>query len=322
MKRALNYDPVKDAKDTRRVIESKMPGYWQVIQNNPEHHANLAAVMMVKAPHLQGEIIRESHMNLCHAHWYKTKGVYTFDPTLKKALLSTSFDEIQDTVFRYLPEACVYIAVNEEVDGKYMYGGFVFSRSRENATDLIVLSVRDSGDSDHPYFYDTVATPILHNRPLKFLERAELAKSQMDEVRKSELGGKYFKSRLRPMHERLLILASYLCSVDPDIRNPKEPRNKPNRHVKNTGSVRQWEVGYRFGATFRKQLAEAEQANTRHNGDDRNRPRVHVRRAHWHSYWTGPKGTEQKRVVKWLPPVIVNGTSDDLPATIWKQQAD
>ena len=37
-------------------------------------------------------------------------------------------------------------------------------------------------------------------------------------------------------------------------------------------------------------------------------PRGHVRRAHWHSFWTGPRADAAKRKIelRWLPPIPVN----------------
>ncbi|MCD8491987.1 MAG: hypothetical protein LRY51_08830, partial [Geovibrio sp.] len=34
--------------------------------------------------------------------------------------------------------------------------------------------------------------------------------------------------------------------------------------------------------------------------------RPHLRRAHWHGYWTGPRDGEQSFILKWLPPVFVD----------------
>lgn len=36
-------------------------------------------------------------------------------------------------------------------------------------------------------------------------------------------------------------------------------------------------------------------------------PRPHVRRAHWHGFWSGPRKSEKQRTfsVQWLPPIAV-----------------
>ncbi len=49
------------------------------------------------------------------------------------------------------------------------------------------------------------------------------------------------------------------------------------------------------------------------------RPRPHIRRAHWHSYWVGKCNDPDTRtvVLKWLPPIAVNVQNvDDLTTTV------
>ena len=42
--------------------------------------------------------------------------------------------------------------------------------------------------------------------------------------------------------------------------------------------------------------------------------RPHVRRAHWHHYWTGPGRTVLE--VRWLEPVFVMGTEEEIDTVI------
>jgi hypothetical protein len=71
-------------------------------------------------------------------------------------------------------------------------------------------------------------------------------------------------------------------------------------------------VGYRLGAAIR-----AAQASPQHSesGGTHARPRPHIRRAHWHGYWTGPRAKpakERKFVLRWLAPIPVN-VSEETP---------
>lgn len=45
--------------------------------------------------------------------------------------------------------------------------------------------------------------------------------------------------------------------------------------------------------------------------------RPHIRRAHWHSYWTGKKDVQEERklIVNWVAPTMV-GDSDNVIPTI------
>ena len=70
----------------------------------------------------------------------------------------------------------------------------------------------------------------------------------------------------------------------------------------------------RVDAVIRKgYAAEKNRAET----DGSHAPKApHVRRAHWHNYWTGAReSAERCLVLKWIPPVFVGGASADI-ATI------
>ena len=63
-----------------------------------------------------------------------------------------------------------------------------------------------------------------------------------------------------------------------------------------------WEVGWKIGRRIRK---AAQGEGTGAGGA----VRAHLRRAHWHGFWKGPRKEVDKRemVVKWLPPIMVKG---------------
>ena len=58
-----------------------------------------------------------------------------------------------------------------------------------------------------------------------------------------------------------------------------------------------------IGASLRVAWQRKEAEGGTHAG-----PRPHVRRAHWHSYWTGPQAQLEWRkvILKWLSPILVN----------------
>lgn len=43
-------------------------------------------------------------------------------------------------------------------------------------------------------------------------------------------------------------------------------------------------------------------------------PRPHMRRGHWHHFWTGPKNdeTNRKLVLKWLSPMMISVDTEDV----------
>lgn len=40
--------------------------------------------------------------------------------------------------------------------------------------------------------------------------------------------------------------------------------------------------------------------------------RPHMRRGHWHNFWTGPRDGDRKLVLHWIPPTFI-GAKEDSP---------
>jgi hypothetical protein len=117
----------------------------------------------------------------------------------------------------------------------------------------------------------------------------------------------------------LLALVLYLCSDEPEVDDREHPGEQPGRPMpKRTKSgwrlfppkkPRVWTVGGRLGEAIRR--GRSDQAE---DTADRRGPRPHLRRAHWHGFWTGARDGERKFRYKWLPPIAVaawGGTDDD-----------
>lgn len=113
----------------------------------------------------------------------------------------------------------------------------------------------------------------------------------------------------------------YLCAEEPDIDGT--PRGEPEPTKTRHGprwfppeDVAQWNVGVRLGAVLRKaREAEKDEGQAHPHG----RPRPHLRRAHFHHYWTGPrsKPTQRRCVLRWVYEALVNArTPDNLVATV------
>lgn len=130
------------------------------------------------------------------------------------------------------------------------------------------------------------------------------------------------------LQARLASLLLYLVSEAPDITPQGERADARNRVVSNekrgirtfqAPRVNAWEVGFRIGAEIR--AFEERTGNSGEATGTGTGKRPHVRKAHWHSFWTGRRDhpEERKRRVKWLPPIPVKvGDSSDLVPTVHK----
>lgn len=110
----------------------------------------------------------------------------------------------------------------------------------------------------------------------------------------------------------------YLCTEQPDVEGKSLPCVKMTRLGSRVRfSVPTAEtvvgVGVRLGSVFRKAANERAESDA---GGFCKPVMPHIRRAHWHTYWTGKKG-EKRPEVKWLSPILVNAKSaNDLAETV------
>jgi hypothetical protein len=124
---------------------------------------------------------------------------------------------------------------------------------------------------------------------------------------------------------KLVSLLLYLCSQTAEFRPAGEkafiaPRPPSAKKTKDGWRLfppdqpKVWYVGERLGSAIRE-VREVIAAEPERDPAERARPRPHVRRAHWHSYWLGPRNEPAKRHVElqWLPPMAV-AMADDSPA--------
>ncbi|ECS9559590.1 protein finQ, partial [Salmonella enterica subsp. enterica serovar Infantis] len=90
-------------------------------------------------------------------------------------------------------------------------------------------------------------------------------------------------------------------------RSEKHKKHVHTHHELPAQNIREWDVGIRMGQAIR-QYRQAEPTGKERTTIGSKRP--HIRRGHWHTYWTGSKkpelAHERKPRLIWLPPVPVN----------------
>lgn len=80
--------------------------------------------------------------------------------------------------------------------------------------------------------------------------------------------------------------------------------------------VEKWNVGFYYGEKIRsiekrKQIYEDALATI----ERKNRPRPHIRCAHWHNYWCGSRANKYLEL-KWIEPTYCNGSLEDIIISI------
>jgi hypothetical protein len=106
----------------------------------------------------------------------------------------------------------------------------------------------------------------------------------------------------------LVSMLLYLCSDAPEVadyrkglawpRPPERKRGKGAGKIISAPGATYWSVGENL----------AEQIRSAHRDNAGSAKRVHIRRAHWHSYWVG-EGRKTLRL-NWLWPMVVGGKTE------------
>lgn len=238
--------------------------------------------------------------------WRYSQGIYHFDNAFYASLINTvpCGDLPCDILYR-LPEWCVYIEtpgmqwLGVELQGFWCHLEWDANTERhelrlllnnENLTCIPLhlgkWTLTESVDRALQEAKKQVATLGIHGMELDITEKLS-----------ESLYG-------------LVSLILYLCSDEPEIDNAREPGTHPQRpQPKKTkqgwrlfpaDKPRVWQVGQSLGENLRQIHLDAESG-------ERGTVKPHLRRAHWHGFWSGSRDGEQTFHYHWLPPIFVAG---------------
>lgn len=245
------------------------------------------------------------------AAWRVGQGVYRFDPVLYYTLLNQPLEgNLPCEVITRLPEFCVYIETyNIDFCTIPVIGFWAHLESDPKSKNMELRFVFMCKDG--------------RNMPIAI----HLGDWSMEEgVRRSQIEARkglpddctLFTDYIGDLAP-LLQLVLYLCAENADMPQVRHPatRARASGMIDAPKEPRIWPVGERVGAAIRKYRTQALDdsgiATGTHSG-----PRPHLRTAHWHHFWTGPKNGMRKLILKWLPPIPVCMNDDEWPAVIHK----
>lgn len=262
--------------------------------------------------------------------WRVTQGIYRFDPDLYAALIATPLTgDLPDELLYRLPSWGVYLETPGlrfdgcEVLGVYASLDYI---PHDGHTELRLLL-----DSESALRLFPVVIPLGQGTlPAALQHVSDSARDKMERHFPEKRAAFTATAEQNDQDVRdltpILSLLLYLCADEADYERPppiKTARPKAlggKRIVIVPENVRYWEVGARIGAALRTARQDAkpatEPAATEPTGTERQRPRPHWRRAHWHTYLSGPRDGERVARLKWLPPIAVGLDGQPLPAVI------
>lgn len=269
------------------------------------------------------DVIRDAAFNAAvYGSWRLTQGIFRFDETIFNELIKTDADvDIPASVLRKLPYWCVYVETSGD-DLSYglepIYGFFAFIDYMA-ATGKEYICIHAIGRASFPISIrldgQTISQSV-NTIVKRLVDRGLLNQEDSQNVQKNAI--EFCKKAI----SLLLYLCSQNAEIGTDLRKPFNPvpiKTKKGMRIFPPDKPTTWDVGVRLGAALRSAYTkEAQECGGTHA-----RPRAHIRRAHWHSFWTGPMKGERTINLKWMPPIPVNVDSvENLPAVIRPVEAD
>ena len=252
------------------------------------------------------------------APWRLNKEVYVIDPDLKELLFQQEDDlEIPGEILLQLPYPCFYVELPDTYyGGEKIHGFFVNLEydvvTHEKELRLTVLSENGNIQSI-PIHID--AKTISEN--MQIIARQAHENTDDPVIKQMALVGLQYTKQMSVFHGKLLQIVLYILAQNAEITPNSEQAliTKRGKTIKDKYSeIRKWNVGFRTGKVIRQYKEKLNTVTEEHNDSTHASPRPHMRRGHWHHFWTGPKNdkTNRKLVLKWLSPMMISVDTEDV----------
>lgn len=245
----------------------------------------------------KSEISTQTVMCLVTDYWRKNKTIYDFSPSFLTELEKTEDAPVYTSILKKLPFTD-YIMTIPSSTQKY---NAMFIHIEFDGTDTLFLVCP----------FEAIKNPE-HSSYCQCSIWCEDGKNVI-ETFKETYGEKTAN------YERFLKLAIaasyYLASKNAEINKIQIPKDKRPTIITNRTkrpkrvNINSFAVGYKTGKRFETQVAYSNSQTNSTKAEciiSGKNKRPHVRRAHWHHYWTG-EGRKNLEV-RWIEPVFVLGT--------------
>lgn len=282
--------------------------------------------------------------------WRKDKVIYRLDHDLAEVLLEQAkamdYDvELPIDFLMHLPHDCVYIQTDifQGSDGFFVWLEYDVNRKE---FELRVQLVRDDFSSTIPFFLHLSGHTLgdCIQEGIEQIKQGEMAHRFLDPEYNERLKMLNNDPELSLFREELAGLLNeyqnyqdvqlfavqtilYLVSENKEVE-PNPEQKRIYRPVLKGATIKDKhreidieDVGVRIGATLRKY--KYKNSNTKSSSATstaRSSKRPHIRRGHWHHYWSGKKDGSEQRTLKlnWIAPTMIRadlkneGLEDDI----------
>ncbi len=259
---------------------------------------------------------QEGHDVALWSRWRYCRHVYRFDRALSRELCETPLpDTMPLESLNMLPYPIVYVDAPIRAIGYDAEGFFAWV---DGPVLCIVLMLPDGYHQDNVLNLD--ASDLGHAVTQCVDYDVNFAKEKIFGLNVDLLVGEDFTKSSRQMYTAALNHLLYIVSDAEDQRISYRPSQVANSRKKRRSSRSTIHV---VGEVAGRALGAARVRYVgRSHGGDGGTKRPHVRAAHYHHYWTGPKSEPEYRklVLHWIPPVFVGGMGGETLTTVHKSQ--
>ncbi|MDD2660678.1 MAG: hypothetical protein PHY54_13520, partial [Methylococcales bacterium] len=246
------------------------------------------------------------------AAWRIGQGVYRFDTDLYENLIDTPINgQLPCDLLARLPEWCVYVETpgltTPATDNSLIliHGAWAFiDRVAADMTDILTIMLHTDTSGRPPITH----IPLVGSLDASIEHVRDNWRSAVQRGNADAVPLKGYAGAARSLLPKILSLLLFLCSEEPDISDrqhpgeqpgiPKPKRTKLGYRLFAADKPRLWNVGDSIGQTLRDSHISVGTGRT---------VTPHLRRAHWHGFWVGPKTGERVFRVKWMSPMVIGG---------------
>ncbi len=243
--------------------------------------------------------------------WRINKSIFSFDDDFANELID-SYDINDDFPFEvlsYLPYSAVYIDNKE----KSFFAMYVSSTEHSSEIDSLIIYFPCLSDADNSIriplykssrnlveaFNVDLRKRLYNNIPTNFSEEQFFEfNSQISNIKKDYI----HKCKMA------IPLLMYICCANAEVVVDEEQEKiyeKPVGTPKDRQrEIKKYNVGYRIGK-FIKNNKTYETGVSSSVGKKKS---AHMRRGHYHHYWTGKRNGKRTLILKWIAPSFINYT--------------
>ena len=256
------------------------------------------------------------------APWRLSKEVYVIDEDLKDLLFEQDGElDVPDEVLLQLPYPCFYVELpNTYYRADKIHGFFVTLEYDVNNGDKELKPVFLTDDGNIFSYSIHIGAKTIEES-VDMLDKQALENTNGDkELKRLVLRAMQDSAETKIFLKQILQVILYILAQNAEITPNSEQSfiTKRGKTVKDKYSeIRKWDVGIRVGAAIRQQKAKEQSRKKEYKESEHQSPRPHMRRGHWHHFWTGPKAQpeERKLILKWLSPMAIAANPEDMPIT-------